>query len=202
MFCQGCVSSSGFQHLGLLLWLQVKGTFPIPFLLFYKARVSFIISYANAGLTISEIKTLWLQTMYDAYGSGREAYISASNKNSNNGLPFPEFDQRFKQPGEKIIAFCIARDYFEKEHLYTKRIWQMTATKWLSCDNKCLQILDFGLTRHGWSSVTHYLLSLMRRKCVKLEAVQKNQVFIYWKCFATHKRQARQTGTKANNFSF
>lgn len=118
MFCQGCVSSSGFQHLGLLLCLQVKGTFPIPFLLFYKARVSFIISYANAGLTISEIKTLWLQTMYDAYGSGREAYISASN----NGLPFPELDQRFKQPGEKIIAFCIARDYFEKEHLYTKRI--------------------------------------------------------------------------------
>lgn len=80
--------------------------------------MSFIISYANAGLTISEVKTLWLQTLYDAYGSGREAYISASN----NGLPFPELDQRFKQPGEKIIAFCIARDYFEKEHLYTKRI--------------------------------------------------------------------------------
>ena len=119
---------------------QVKGILPIPFVLFHKAGVtrelhSFIISHANAGLTISEIQTLWLQTMYDAYGSRREAYISAWNKNSNICLCFPEFDQRFQQPGEKIIASCIARNYFEKEHLYTKRMCQMTARKWLSCDH-------------------------------------------------------------------
>ena len=119
---------------------QVKGILPIPFLLFHKAGVtrelhSFIISHANAGLTISEIQALWLQTMYDAYGSRREAYLSAWNKNSNICPPFPEFDQRFKQPGEKIIASCIARNYFEKEHLYTKRMCQMTARKWLSCDH-------------------------------------------------------------------
>ena len=119
---------------------QVKGILPIPFLLFHKAGVtrelhSFIISHANAGLTISEIQALWLQTMYDSYGSRREAYLSAWNKNSNICPPFPEFDQRFKQPGEKIIASCIARNYFEKEHLYTKRMCQMTARKWLSCDH-------------------------------------------------------------------
>ena len=119
---------------------QVKGMLPIPFLLFHKAGVtrelhSFIISHANAGLTISEIQTLWLQTMYDACASRRETYISACNKNPNICLPFPEFDQRFKQPGEKIIASCIARNYFEKEHLYTKRMCQMTARKWLSCDH-------------------------------------------------------------------
>ena len=79
---------------------QVKGILRIPFVLFHKAGVtrelhSFIISHANAGLTISEIQTLWLQTMYDAYGSRREAYVSAWNKNSNINLYFPEFDQSF-----------------------------------------------------------------------------------------------------------
>ena len=78
---------------------QVKSILPIPFVLFHKAGVtrelhSFIISHVNAGLTISELQTLWLQTMYDAYGSRREAYISAWNKNSNICLSFPEVDQR------------------------------------------------------------------------------------------------------------
>ena len=79
---------------------QVKGILPIPFVLFHKAGVtrelhSFIIPHANVGLTICEIQTLWLQTMYDAYGSRREAYVSAWNKNSNINLYFPEFDQSF-----------------------------------------------------------------------------------------------------------
>lgn len=113
---------------------QVKGLLPFPFVLFHKSRVTgemlrFIISHANAGLTISEIQTLWLQTMYDAYGSRREAFISECNKNSNICSSFPEFEQRFQQRGEKIIASCTARNYFEKEQLYTRRMCQMTATK-------------------------------------------------------------------------
>ena len=135
--------------------LQVKGLLPFPFVLFQKSGVTgelhrFILSPANAGLTISEIQTLWLQTMYDAYESRMEANISECNKNSNICSSFPEFAQRFQLPGEKIIAYCIARNYFEKEHIYTRRMCQMTATKWLSCDHtfKDLQIFDFGLIRN------------------------------------------------------
>ena len=46
-----------------------------------------------------------------------------------------EFDQRFQQAGEKIITSFIARHFFEKEHLHTKRMCQMAARKWLSCNH-------------------------------------------------------------------
>ena len=60
---------------------SVLSQVPFPFVLLHKSGVTgelhrFIISHANTGLTISEIQSLWLQTMYDAYGSRREAYIS------------------------------------------------------------------------------------------------------------------------------
>ena len=73
--------------------------------------------------------------MYETKGTHREAEISAWNKNSNICLSFPEFDQRFQQPGKKIITSCIARHFFEKEHLHTKRMCQMAARKWLSCNH-------------------------------------------------------------------
>ena len=82
----------------------------------------FIISHANAELTISEIQRLWLQTMHDAYGSQREAYISECSKHLRSDASFPELEQRFQKPGEKIIDSCIANNYFEKEHLYTLRV--------------------------------------------------------------------------------
>ena len=135
---------------------QAKGILPCPFVLFHRSGVSrelhrFIVSHAKAGLTISEIQSLWLQTMYDAYGLRREAYISQCCKYSKSNASFPEFEQTFQQPGEKIIASCIANNYFAKEHLYTLRMCQMTATKWLSCDHrlKYLQILDSGLINDG-----------------------------------------------------
>ena len=61
------VSCGGFSASGaapMPTTNQVKGISPIPFLLFHKASVlrevhSFIISFANAGLMISEIQTLW-----------------------------------------------------------------------------------------------------------------------------------------------
>ena len=95
----------------------------------------FIVSHANAGLTISEIQTLWLQTMYDAYGLRRAAHLSACIANSKLCTSYPEFEQKFQNPGEKVIASCIAGNYLKKEHLYTKRMCQMTAEKWLSCDH-------------------------------------------------------------------
>ena len=48
---------------------------------------------------------------------------------------YPEFEQNFQNPGEKVIASCIAGNYLKKEHLYTKRMCQITAEKWLSCDH-------------------------------------------------------------------
>ena len=119
---------------------QVQGVFFIPFLLFYKVGITrelhgFIISHANAGMTISEIQTLWLQTMYDAYGLRRAAHLSACTANSKLCTSFPEFEQNYQNPGEKVIASCIAGNYLKKEHLYTMRMCQMTAEKWLSCDH-------------------------------------------------------------------
>ena len=119
---------------------QVQGVFFIPFLLFHKVGITrelhgFILSHANAGLTISEIQTLWLQTMYDAYPLRRAAHLSACTANSKLCTSYPEFKQNFQNPGEKVIASCIAGDYLKKEHLYTKRMCQMTAEKWLSCDH-------------------------------------------------------------------
>ena len=52
-----------------------------------------VASHANVGLSISEIQSLWLQTMYDAYGSRREAYISECSKHSKSNASFPEFEQ-------------------------------------------------------------------------------------------------------------
>ena len=119
---------------------QVQGVFFIPFLVFHKVGITrelhgFIVSHANAGLTISEIQTLWLQTMYDAYGLRRAAHLSACTANSKLCTSYPEFEQKFQNPGEKVIASCIAGNYLKKEHLYTKRMCQMTAEKWLSCDH-------------------------------------------------------------------
>lgn len=95
----------------------------------------FIVSHANAGLTISEIQTLWLQTMYDPYDLRRAAHPSACTANSKLCTSCPEFEQKFQNPGEKVIASCIAGNYLKKELLYTKRMCQMTAEKWLSCDH-------------------------------------------------------------------
>ena len=119
---------------------QVQGVFFIPFLLFHKVGITrelhgFIVSHANAGLTISEIQILWLQTMYDAYGLRRDAHLSACTANSKLCSSYPEFEQKFQNPGEKVIASRIAGNYLKKEHLYTKRMCQMTAEKWLSCDH-------------------------------------------------------------------
>ena len=120
---------------------QVKDTATInlPFLLFHKAGITkdlnrFIISHANAGLSISDIQTLWLQTLYDSYGSRRQAFFAA-NSNAACSISFPEFEQRFQHPGEKVITSCIARNYFQKEHLYIERMCQHTSDKWLSCDH-------------------------------------------------------------------
>ena len=119
---------------------QVQGVFFIPFLLFHKVGITrelhgFIVSHANAGLTISEIQTLWLQAMYDAYGLRRAAHLSACTANSKLCTSYAEFEQKCQNPGEKVVASCIAGNYLKKEHLYTKRMCQMTAEKWLSCDH-------------------------------------------------------------------
>ena len=78
---------------------QVQGVFFIPFFLFHKVGItrdlhSFIVSHANVGLTISEIQTPWLQTMYDAYGLRRAAHLSACTANSKLCISYPEFEQK------------------------------------------------------------------------------------------------------------
>lgn len=121
---------------------QVRHLFRLPFVLFHRGGITrelsdFIISHANADMTMSDIQTLWLQTIYEAYAARREVYFSTLRKNSHDPSisTFPEFQQRYQNPGEKVIASCIARNYFMKEKFYKNRMCQMTADRWLSCDH-------------------------------------------------------------------
>lgn len=52
----------------------------------------------------------------------RAAHLSACTANSKLCTSYPEFEQKFQNPGEKVIASCIAGNYLKKEHLYTKRM--------------------------------------------------------------------------------
>ena len=100
-----------------------------------------------------DIQTLWLQTMYEAYATRRQAYFSTLRRNScdPSSTKFPDFQQRYQNPGEKIIASCIARNYFVKEKLYNNRMYQMSAVGGLVVTTllKSRQILAFGLIRGG-----------------------------------------------------
>lgn len=117
---------------------QVRHLFRLPFVLFHRGGITrelsnFIISHSNAGMTTSDIQTLWLQTIYEAYATRREVHFSALRKNSSdhlNDIQFPDFQQRYQNPGQKVIASCIARNYFWKENLYKNR----TLDQWLHCD--------------------------------------------------------------------
>lgn len=121
---------------------QVRDLFRVPFVLFHRCGITrelsdFVISHANAAMTMSDIQTLWLQTMYEAYATRRQAFFSTLRRNScdPSSIKFPDFQQRYQNPGEKIIASCIARNYFVKEKLYNNRMCQMSADRWLSCDH-------------------------------------------------------------------
>ena len=83
-------------------------------------------------MTMSDIQTLWLQTMYEAYAARKQVYLSTLWKHSYDSLStkFPDFQQKYQNPGEKIIASCIARNHFVKEKLYNNRMCQMSADQW------------------------------------------------------------------------
>ena len=118
----------------------MKSEVLVPFLLFHKVGITrelehFILTHANVGMSISDIQTIWLQTMYDAYGSRKNAYITACRRFSKPCLQFYEFNQKCANPGEKVITSVIAREYFNKEYLYAQRMTQITCEEWLSCDH-------------------------------------------------------------------
>ena len=63
-------------------------------------------------------------------------YATSQGDNSLTGLcVFPPFHSKYNRPGEKIITACIIWDYFENESLYSRRMCEMNANKWLSCDH-------------------------------------------------------------------
>ena len=119
---------------------SVRSEVQVPFVLFHKVGITkelqhFILTHANVGMSISDIQTLWLQTMYDAYGSRKNIYIRACQRSSRPCLQLYKFNEMCANPGSKIITSVIAREYFSKEHLYAQRMMQMTCNKWLSCDH-------------------------------------------------------------------
>ena len=82
---------------------QVRDLFPFPFVLFHRCGITrelsdFIISHANAAMTMSDIQTLWLQTMYEAYATRKQVYLSTLWKHSCDSLStkFPDFQQKYQ----------------------------------------------------------------------------------------------------------
>lgn len=115
---------------------QIDDQFPPPFVLFHKTGVTrelfqFFTSHITAGMTIADVLVLWHQTLFDDYGL-RKLYFSKEVQ----GKPerFPDFVAHSSKVGEKTATACYIHNYFKKEHLYARRMRQMTANS-LSADH-------------------------------------------------------------------
>ena len=115
---------------------QVKGDFPPPFVLFHRAGVTrelfqFVISHIRAGMTISDVQTLWHQSLFDEYGLRKLCFLKERQDDPGD---FPTFTAKGRKVGEKVITACYIQEYLINEHLYGKRMCQMRASS-LSADH-------------------------------------------------------------------
>lgn len=162
---------------------QLKGLLTPGFILFHKGGITielydFINTHMQTGLSTSEIQVLWYQTLFTAYVRKREIYqerirmhfaISGDNNNLKQSVTFPPFNHKHNRPGAKIITACIIKDYFENEILYSRRMCQMTARKWLSCDHTFKVAANVGFWwNKSWIKVYDTLFLIMNENGVVL----------------------------------
>ena len=130
---------------------QLRAGFQPPFMLFHKIGVTrelfrFFISHISAGMTISDVQVLWHQSLFDEYGVRKMSFLTEKNESPE---AFPSFSPKGIKVGEKVSTCCYIMGYFEKEHLYHKRMCQMRASS-LSADHT----FKVSVSKEGWQWAT------------------------------------------------
>ena len=85
-------------------------------------------------------------------------FFSEVNDHAEN---FPKFSTKGRKVGEKVTSCCYIKGYFEKEHLYHRRMCQMTASS-LSADHTFKVSSNIGLWCGGkWLQLFDSLFIVM-----------------------------------------
>ena len=142
---------------------QLRAGFQPPFLLFHKIGVTrelfrFFTSHISAGMTISDVQVLWHQSLFDEYGVRKMSFLTEKNESPE---AFPSFSPKGIKVGEKVSTCCYIMGYFEKEHLYHKRMCQMRASS-LSADHTFKVSANIGFWCEGkWIQLYDSLFIVM-----------------------------------------
>ena len=112
----------------------------------------FFTSHISAGMTITDVQVLWQQSLFNEYGIRKMCFL---NEKAETSESFPSFSAKGVKVGEKVATACYMHGYFEKEHLYHRRMCQMSASSLsadhtfkvssnigLWCDGKWIQLYD------------------------------------------------------------
>ena len=110
---------------------QVQGALFIPFLLFHRVEMTgklqcTVLLYLMPMLVLPSVKFKlfgYRRCMMRMPYEEQLISLSACTANSKLCTSYPEFEQKFQNPGEKVIPSCIAGNCLKKEHLYTTRMW-------------------------------------------------------------------------------
>ena len=142
---------------------QLRADFQPPFLLFHKIGVTrelfrFFTSHISAGMTICDVQVLWHQSLFDEYGIRKMCFLTEKNKSPET---FPGFSPKGSKVGEKVSTCCYIMGYFEKEHLYHRRMCQMRASS-LSADHTFKVSANIGFWCEGkWIQLYDSLFIVM-----------------------------------------
>ena len=142
---------------------QIDDQFLPPFVLFYKTGVTrelfnFFTSHITAGMSVADVLILWNQNLYDNYGLRKLCF---ANEVKGTIEQFPDFIVRGEKVGEKIVTACYMHNYFKKEHLYARRMCQMTAVA-LSADHTFKVSANVGFWLRGkWVQLYNSLFIVM-----------------------------------------
>ena len=82
-------------------------------------------------MTISDVQTLWHQSLFDEYGLRKLCFLKERQDDPGD---FPSFIPKGRKVGEKVITACYIQDYLINELLYGERMCQMRASS-LSTDH-------------------------------------------------------------------
>ena len=112
------------------LLCQLKEDSHLLFLLFHKIGLTIRVlpvftSHISVGMTTSHVQVLWHQSLFDEYGVQKMCFLTEKNKSPEE---FPSFLPKGSKVGEKVSTCCYIMGYFEKEHVYHKRMCQMRAS--------------------------------------------------------------------------
>jgi len=119
-------------------------------------------------MTISDVQTLWHQSLFDEYELRKFCFVKERQDDPGD---FPSFTPKGRKVGEKVITACYIREYLVNEHLYGKRMCHMTASL-LSADHTFKVSANIGFWCKGkWIQVYDILFIVMN----------EIRVFVPWK---------------------